>query len=75
MTSNLTWWKQVGLTVTIIGMAALGWNYWYVQPRQEFLLSVAECVGDNPSEAAWKQCSREVREQLSDSSTHARLTP
>ena len=49
------------LAITI----GVGWYFWYVQPREDFLLAVAECTGDDLSEAAWELCSEQVRQEVS----------
>ena len=51
----------------VVLVALLAWNQVYVQPRQDFLLAVAECTGEDTSDAAWKRCSEEIRAELSDS--------
>lgn len=47
-------------------VAALAWNHWYVQPREQYLLAVAECTGADASRAAWDRCAEEVRAEMSD---------
>ncbi len=43
----------------------VGWHFGYVQPREDFLLTVAVCTGDDPSEAAWERCSEQIQQELS----------
>ncbi|MDB4278654.1 hypothetical protein N9917_03550 [Deltaproteobacteria bacterium] len=55
----------LGAAVSLILLLtfAVGWQVWYVQPREDFLLAVAECTGDDLSQSAWDQCYAEVRKQ------------
>ena len=48
----------LGILATLF---AVSWFVFYVQPREDFLLSVAECTGDDSSETAWERCSEEIR--------------
>jgi hypothetical protein len=52
------------VTIMLVVSIGVGWYFGYVQPREEFLLTVAECTGDDPSEAAWKLCSEQVRQEI-----------
>jgi hypothetical protein len=46
--------------IVIFVAVGLAWFFLYVQPREEFLLSVAECTGADSSEAAWQRCVEEI---------------
>lgn len=51
--------------VAIIGLvilACVAWYFVYVQPRDAFLHAVLECVGDDPSHAAFTACEAQVRQ-------------
>lgn len=40
-------------------VACVAWYFAYVQPREEFLLAVADCTEDN-SRTEWDRCVGEV---------------
>jgi len=60
-----------GITVAIVAVATLGWFFMYVQPREEFLGQVMECMGNDNSEAAYDRCAEEIRTSAVRSSTSA----
>lgn len=55
--------EKVGLTLLGVSLiiACIGWYFGYIQPREQFLLAVAECTQDGgPDE--WNRCATVVRE-------------
>lgn len=56
----------IAVVFGVLALAAL-WNHFWVQPREEFLHSVMECMGDDSSEAAYQRCAEKVRSEVSDS--------
>lgn len=42
------------------GVAAVLWFVFYVQPRDQFLHDVMDCMGDDVSEPAYQRCAEEI---------------
>lgn len=42
--------------VFILGLAVL-WYFFWVQPRDEFLHAVMDCMGEDMSEAVYQECA------------------
>ena len=48
------------LPVVLALALAVCWYFFWVQPREEFLHAVMDCMGDQSSEAAYRECARIV---------------
>ena len=53
------------LAFVLLAITFVAWFFLYAQPREEFLLSVVGCVGDDTSQETWECCSEEVAVRLS----------
>lgn len=49
------------ILIAVVLAAATGWYFGYAQPREEFLLTVADCT-ENASQEEWDRCVTVVQE-------------
>tara|TARA_Y100001949_G_C15759470_1_gene231519 strand:+ start:375 stop:581 length:207 start_codon:yes stop_codon:yes gene_type:complete len=51
---------DLALTTGMALLAAMLWYVYWVQPRDEFLHAVMDCMEDDTDEAAYQECARLV---------------
>lgn len=70
-TTDLERREALGALATILAVAglALAWFFLYVQPREEFLGQVMDCMGGDASEASYQRCVEEISTAAVQSST------